>query len=297
MPPTRSRRSLSPSIEPSTPYTHVTKSSTSSDATTPAPTSSSKVFGKTRTSWVWKYGEEASTNSPEKWLWRCNLCPIKSIAKKFDARGTGHIMQHLHTCHRITEKGAISTNQTTLRKPLIDPLVLRKLVAEWIIDRCHAFNKVEAESFRKILAYIDVTAINKLLKSGTTIRTNIVQYFHNAKPIVIEALSTARSKIHLSFDLWTAPNYVPILGITGHWTTDDYMIKTSLLALREISGPHDGQNIGQVIYDVIKDFKFESKVGYFMRDNATNNDTAIQSIENYLQDNGNFEFNWRERRL
>jgi hypothetical protein len=206
-------------------------------------------------------------------------------------------MDHLRLCHRITESGAVSSTQTTLRKPTIDPLILRKLIVEWIIDRRHSFNEVEAESFRKIIAYIDAAAESKLPKSGKTIRADIIRYFHEAKSTIIELLSTAHSKIHLSFDLWTAPNYIPMLAITGHWTGSDHTVKTSLLAIREISGPHDDENIGQTVYDVVQEFGIEDKIGFFMSDNATNNDTTIQYIERRVREDGNIGFDWHERRL
>ena len=61
---------------------------------------------------------------------------------------TSHAIKHLHDAHGIAEDGKISTNQTTLpTKPQIDPAVLRKLISEWVIDRRHSFNEIEAESF------------------------------------------------------------------------------------------------------------------------------------------------------
>ena len=88
-----------------------------------------------------------------------------------------------------------------LRRPTVDPHVLRKLIVEWVIDRCHSFNEIEADSFRKIISYIDITLESKLPKSGKTLRSDILHYFHEAKSTVIEELSIAHSKIHLAFDL------------------------------------------------------------------------------------------------
>ena len=78
-------------------------------------------------------------------------------------------MDHLYLCNRIAECGTIPLNQTTLRKLTTDPVILCKLITEWIIDRRHSFNEVEAESFCKIIAYIDATTENKLPKPGKTI--------------------------------------------------------------------------------------------------------------------------------
>jgi hypothetical protein len=90
----------------------------------------------------------------------------------------------------------------TILKPVnILAKTLRKLIADHIIERRHLFNEVEALTFRAILEYLDPSAESKVLKSGDTIRADVIKYFEETKAIVAETLSTARSQIHLSFDL------------------------------------------------------------------------------------------------
>ena len=88
-----------------------------------------------------------------------------------------------------------------------------------------------------------------------------------------------------------------MLAITSHWTGHDYTVKTSLLVIREINGAHAGENIGQAVYDTMKEFGICEKIGYFMGDNASNNDTTIQSINRRLQEDRFDSFQWEERRL
>jgi hypothetical protein len=124
------------------------------------------------------------------------------MAKAFDDRGTKHTIDHLRKEHRITDSGiGISKNPTTIQKPPIDLIVLQKLIVEWIVDRRHSFNEIEAESFHKIITYIDFAAVSKLPKSANTIHTDIVRYYNEVKSKIVELLSTARSNIYLSFDL------------------------------------------------------------------------------------------------
>jgi hypothetical protein len=98
----------------------------------------------------------------------------------------------------------------------------------------------------------------------------------------VSAIRKARSQIHLSFDLWTSPNYKAVIGIVGHWTAEDYSLKTVLLAIREIHGPHNGYNIGTKVFEVIQEYGFASKVGYCVTDNATNNETALKVLAQSL---------------
>ncbi|ERF76287.1 hypothetical protein EPUS_04144 [Endocarpon pusillum Z07020] len=64
---------------------------------------------------------------------------------------------------------------------------------------------------------------------------------------------------------------------------DDYQVRTILLGIREIYGDHRGENIGQTVVDVIREFQAESGLGAFVLDNASNNDTAVRYILNELE--------------
>jgi hypothetical protein len=145
----------------------------------------------------------------------------------------------------------------------VDSNTLRKLIVEWIVDRRHAFNEVEAESFRQIIGYLDATAISKLPKKGDTIRAETTKYFEEAKLIIAETLGTSKSMIHLSLDIWTSSNYKHMIAITAHWTSLEYTIQTSLLAIREVQGKHTGENISESVFDVAKEYSIVDRLGYF----------------------------------
>ena len=180
------------------------ESSSENGSQVPAATSKSTFKHKRRsitTSWIWNHGtrleSESESESETKKRWRCNYCPLT-----LSAATTSNASTHLRNAHGRTEAGKLPTNQTTLEenesKATVNSIVLRKLIVEWIIDRRHSFNEVEAESFRKIIEYIDKAAVSKLPHSHNTIRSDCLKYFNEAKGIIREHLSTARSKIHLS---------------------------------------------------------------------------------------------------
>ena len=41
---------------------------------------------------------------------------------------------------------------------------------------------------------------------------------------------------------------------------------------------HSGENQAEIIIQVIKEFQLEDQIGYFVIDNTSNNDTAIEAI-------------------
>ena len=87
---------------------------------------------------------------------------------------------HLEDVHKIFEDENKAISHTTIEsctRPAINPKVLWQLIVEWIVDRRHAFNEVEAESFRNIIRYLDKTAVNFIPKSGNTVRADATKLF------------------------------------------------------------------------------------------------------------------------
>jgi len=193
----------------------------------------------------------------------------------------------------------MNTKQSTLNNYQKAPIrldVLRKLIVEWIVERRHSFNETESEALHKIFEYLDPRSTNALMSKKTT-RSDINKYFEAAKATIKERLSLARSRIHISYDLWTSPNYKAMIAIVAHWTAEDYNVKSALLAIREVHGEHSGENIADVVYPVMKEYDFHSRFGYFVGDNASNNNTSIEWLDQLMRDDGYEGFEPLKRRL
>ena len=63
-------------------------------------------------------------------------------------------------------------------------------------------------------------------------------------------------------------------------------MKSALLAIREVHGEHSGENIADVVYPVMKEYDFHSRFGYFVSDNASNNNTSIEWLDQLMRDYG-----------
>ena len=71
----------------------------------------------------------------------------------------------------------------------------------------------------------------------------------------------------------------------------------TLIAIRELDDAHTGENIAEYVYDVVKEYGIENKLGYVMMDNTTNNDTALESLNKRICADGGIGFDPVERRL
>jgi hypothetical protein len=284
-------------MPPQRTHTPIQKASDSSQVDSEATGASipNKLVKRPRSSLIWKYGTEIEGTYGS--YWRCSRC--SGAPKTFSDASTSHAAKHLRDVHKISESGNISTNQATLMlsSPKIDAKVARKLIVQWIIDRRHSFIEIEAPSFHKLIEYLNPATINTIPKTGDTLRMDTIKYFDTTKAILIEQLSSTRSKIHFSFDLWTSPNYQAILAVIGHWTSSNYMVQSALLAMRQVEGGHTGENIAGIVHNIITDYAITHKLSYFMADNATNNDKALCILEHRIREEGGVGFDVNERRL
>ncbi|GKU15585.1 unnamed protein product, partial [Fusarium langsethiae] len=105
-----------------------------------------------------------------------------------------------------------------------------------------------------------------------------MRQYEDQKEKVKQRIQSAKSRIHISCDLWTSPNSLAILGIVAHYVTEDGQLEHHVLALKDIDSEHDGSHLAVAVLNVIDEWGFASKLGYFVMDNAGNNDTMMRSL-------------------
>ena len=98
------------------------------------------------------------------------------------------------------------------------------------------------------------------------------------KSSIIDDIQNSLSKIHITVDLWTSGNYKSILGVVGHYIATDGLLEHNVLGVRELEGDHSGENQAKVVIAVILDFQIATKLGFFVGDNDSKNDTLCASL-------------------
>jgi hypothetical protein len=113
------------------------------------------------------------------------------------------------------------------------------------------------------------------------------------RPRVVKELSQALSKIHLSFDGWTTKGGKRgFLGVVAHYVDSQGVLKDLPIALPQLTGAHSGKIIAEVVSKTLQEFSIGlATVGYFVLDNTSNNDSAVQAIAQKIS------FNAVHRRL
>lgn len=147
----------------------------------------------------------------------------------------------------------------------------------WIAHDDITFEQAASPRLHKIILG-GGPAVQHLLPCSGTVRSWLMKTYNERIADVKSSLACSRSKINLSFDVWSSPNHLSMLGIVGHWIDEQRNLKTGLLALRPLEG-HRGSDMTAVLLPVIEAFSIEDKLGAFQMDNATNNDTALEALE------------------
>ena len=84
------------------------------------------------------------------------------------------------------------------------------LLIKWIVF-CHiAFIQIENKYFRNLIFFLN-SGLATFLPSRNTFRSWVLTEFKRRKEKLRKKLKKARSNIHLSFDLWTSPNFYAII--------------------------------------------------------------------------------------
>jgi hypothetical protein len=106
-----------------------------------------------------------------------------------------------------------------------------------------------------------------------------MRLYHYMEPQVIAVLSSAVSKIHISFDGWTTKgNKRGFFGIVAHFSDTSGTVRDLPIALPQLTGAHTGERIADVVAKTLEIFNITNKLGYFVLDNAYANDTAIAKL-------------------
>ncbi|KAF7444167.1 Dimer-Tnp-hAT domain containing protein [Pyrenophora tritici-repentis] len=215
------------------------------------------------TSHIWKYGLQYIRDSDKKEVYYCHECRVgKSKQELFVINGTSRIRNHLEQKHQIDPQSGIKRKGS---KESVEKF--KELLIRWIVY-CHiAFFQLENQYFRELLLFLNPALLNHLPKAAKTIRSWGGPLHHS------------RSRISISFDLWTSPNPYAILGVVAMWINTTGMRRVTALGMRRIYGEHTGENLGSVVLELLEEYDISGdQIGYFMLDNASANDTAVEFI-------------------
>jgi hypothetical protein len=163
---------------------------------------------------------------------------------------------------------------------IFDCQVFRYAAVAWLVDGNHPLSGFRKPAFRQMLKSANVAAAVALWTSYASLSRYVMHHFDFMLPQVVIDLLKALSKIRINFDGWTTKGGKRgFLGVVAHYVTSAGDIMDLPIALPQLTGAHTGKKMAEVVSKTLQQFGINWRiVGYFILDNATNNDTAVLII-------------------
>jgi hypothetical protein len=113
--------------------------------------------------------------------------------------------------------------------------------------------------------------------SRTTITDEIYSKSIRVKGLLAEKFRLLDSKVSFTFDAGTSRAFDPYLTVTGHWIDANWNLHEQVLAFREITGDHSGENTGALLIEILGEYGLVNtdKLGWGTADGSTVCDKAI----------------------
>lgn len=270
---------------------------------------------KQRSGWTWEHAYDIE-DVEGRTRWVCMYCVHKKAHKpaSFAAAGTDNQARHLVTEHKIedptgkrhvkrakisvAQRLGLDTNRPSEQAIVnrlvtsFNPAYFQQLLTDWVSSDNIPFRKLESERFRRVLSYLNpaVTSTGSL-PTHSTVRKWLLDEFNRHKGIVAELLQSSPGLIHLAFDGWTSCNHLSLLGINVFFLTSSGTLRKFLVGLPHAEGRHTGDSLAEEVAQIITEWGIGGQLGYFVTDNASNNDTCMEALAE------EFGFNHKHRRL
>jgi hypothetical protein len=174
------------------------------------------------------------------------------------------------------------------------PDIFMGKLLKWIVRSDQPFSTVDDEDFNDMLEYLksDIT-----VHSRRTIMRRLEELYFERKGALKNELHKFTSKFSLTCDVWTSKNQLSFFGFTVHYIDEKWKMQQRLLAFKYLTGEHDGVSLAKAMIEVLEDFGIADRLLGVTADNASNNSTMLQEIQNYYNEKypeSGFSVEWNQ---
>lgn len=273
------------------------------------PPPASKRF-RASTSHIWDYGWRLYKPADGLDYWVCRLChngprkPRTAAKSSYVCnQATSSAANHLERKHFIRRDGVVArtapstpsgqsqsvldsycsaASERNAAAEAFDVEVFRGLLTRFFTVEQVPVKKVDSPRLRELLIYLNPRCA-AALPSSTSLRRYISSAYEHALPVVKSELASARTKINLSFDLWTSPNRrLSLLGVVAHYLDRRFSPRTILLGLPRMAGAHTAASLSTQLVSILDFYNLRESFGYAVTDNASENRACLNILSKEL---------------
>lgn len=148
------------------------------------------------------------------------------------------------------------------------------------------FTLTENQYFRDLINYVSGTNNECSLFCAKTTKKLITDLYEEYKSDLKTSLQNNEFKISFVIDGWTSSNIHPFQGVFARWINNEWELCTTVLDLTILQGSHEGKNLADAFWAVLKDFGLFAKLLSVTTDNASNMDTLFEELEKLFRELG-----------
>lgn len=155
----------------------------------------------------------------------------------------------------------------------------RKALLNWIVLSDQPFSVVQEKAFIDLVHILNPDAI---IVSDRTLKTDLMELYKTKFEELKAEVAKIPGKISLTLDGWSSKSVLPFIAIRGHWLDENWEYQSKLFDFAHVVGEHSGQNHGTILADCLSRLNIPfAKILGITLDNATNNDTLFDFLEEY----------------
>ena len=139
---------------------------------------------------------------------------------------------------------------------------------------------VESDHFKKLVNILDPTY---QLPSKKYLSTELQKKCDHTKRKLLSQLAGI-SSINLTLDVWFNSQTRSCLGITGHFITESWTLKSVMVGCSCVTGRHNAENIILWYDEIIAEFGIRDKVKHTLTDSACNIKKAFLTLPGFEYD-------------
>jgi len=211
-----------------------------------------------------------------------------------------HLKSHHSTTITLGPPSSLNVTSLVNAAKMIHQQQFSQKVADdllllWIIHANIPFSVTLDYWYQALFQYLNDR--NQIPRSPTTIKQRILNHFHLFQPCIAELMQQAVTHIHLACDGWTSPHQtMVVLGIIAHFTSQVGTRMNPVIGPCSLEGSYTGSNITGVVSKLLQEYGVQERLGYFIGDTASNNDTLVRALADE-QVFGKRNYNAQEHRL
>ncbi|KAG0153440.1 hypothetical protein PDIDSM_5293 [Penicillium digitatum] len=119
-------------------------------------------------------------------------------------------------------------------------------------------------------------------KNARTIRRHLDITIQNNQKGILQRLPEG-CRLSIALDCWTSPFQQAFMAITGYFIDHNWDYCEILLGFEPLHGSHTGENLSKTVTQILTEHGISDRVLSVTTDNATNNNTLMQSVQDHLQ--------------